>query len=125
MDRSTLWLTYTGRKSGHAFALPIRLAQDGDRVRLITAQRKPWWKNLGSGAEVKLWLSGEARTRLARVITLEREPRLAVLLAVYRGRPRRLAEQQINGSLLVEIQLQPLAVRPAASSQPPRVASTR
>jgi len=109
MDRSTLLLTYTGRKSGRSFTLPISYAQDGRRLRLITARHKPWWKNLGHGAEVTVWLRGEARTGRAGLVTLEREARLAAMLAVYRGMPHRLAEQQVDGSLLVEIQLQPLA----------------
>lgn len=112
MDGNTLLLTYTGRKSGRSFTLPISYGQAGARLRLITRQSKPWWKNLRSGAPVTLWLRGEQRTGQAWVAPLDRAARLAAMLEVYRGMPRRLAEQQADDVVVVEIDLDPATARP-------------
>ena len=105
MDTGTLLLTYTGRKSGRLFTFPISYAQNGNRLRLITRQQKTWWKNLGAGAPVGLWLRGEKRAGQAVVVPLAREPRLAAMLAVYQGMPRHLAEKQVDDALVIDINL--------------------
>ena len=63
------------------------------------------WKNLGAGAPVTLWLRGEERSGQAVVAPLARGARLAAMLAVYRGMPRRLAEQQVEDMIVIEINL--------------------
>ena len=60
--------SYIGRKSGRAFTFPISYAQNGLSLRLITRPQKTWWKNLGIGAPVTLWLRGEERTGQAEVV---------------------------------------------------------
>jgi hypothetical protein len=111
LDGSTLLLTYAGRKSGRAYTLPLSYAQNGQRLRLITRRQKAWWKSIAAGAPVNLWLRGEQRPGWATAVPAGREDRIAALLTVYRGMPRRLAEQQEQDVVLVEIELQPAAVR--------------
>lgn len=115
MDGSTLLLTYTGRKTGQPHTFPISYGQHGERVRVMTAQPQTWWKNLGQGAPVTLWLRGRRRTGHAAVTPLEREARVTAMLEVYRGMPRRLAEQQADTIVVVDIQLDPApnGARPA------------
>jgi hypothetical protein len=109
MDSTTLLLTYTGRKSGRAYTFPISYAQNGKRLRLITRRSKTWWKSIAAGAPVNLWLRGEQRPGWATAIPADREDRMAAMMAVYRGMPRRLAEQQAQDVVLVDIELQPAA----------------
>ncbi len=113
MDRSTLLLTYAGRKFGRAYTFPISYAQTDGGVRLITAPQKTWWKNLGQAAPVTLWLRGAARTGQASVTPMPREARVAALLEVYRGMPRRLAERQADTMIVVDV-LFAQPTRPAA-----------
>ena len=111
MDSSTLLLTYTGRKSGQAYTFPISYAQTGDRLRLITAAHKLWWQSLAANSTVTLWLRGQRRTGQAAVAPLDLPSRVEVMLSVYKGMPRRLAEQQAATAVVVDIQLDPLPGR--------------
>ncbi|MCC7359541.1 MAG: nitroreductase family deazaflavin-dependent oxidoreductase [Anaerolineales bacterium] len=107
MDSSTLLLTCIGRKSGRAYTFPVSYAQTGDRIRLITAQHKTWWKNLEVNTTVTLWLRGQARTGRAVVTPLDRAGRVAAMLEVYPGLLRRLAEQQAATAVVIAIHLDP------------------
>lgn len=107
MDGSTLLLTYTGRKSGRAYTFPISYAQTGDHLRLITAESKAWWKSLEAHSGVTLWLRGQRRTGRAAVAPLDQAGRVQAMLDVYRGMPRRLAEQQAATAVVVDIRLDP------------------
>jgi hypothetical protein len=112
MDGGTLLLTYIGRKSGRSFTFPIGYAQNGHSLHLITRPQKTWWKNLGTGAPVTLWLRGEKRTGQAAVVPLARDARLDAMFNVYRGMPRRLAEQQVDNAIVIAIQLDEAKDRP-------------
>lgn len=61
LSRSVLLLTYTGRRSGRRFTIPVQYTTDGD-VLVVAAgapERKVWWRNLtGEGAEVRVRLRG-------------------------------------------------------------------
>jgi hypothetical protein len=109
MEGSTLLLTYTGCKSGKSYTFPISYAQSGRGLRLITRRQKTWWKNLGTDAAVSVWLRGEPHTGQAAVAALEPAERMAAMQAVYRGMPRRLAEQQAADAIVVDILLNPSA----------------
>ena len=111
MDGGTLLLTYNGRKTGRAYTFPISYAQSGERVRVITAQPKPWWKNLAANGTVTLWLRGQSRTGRAAVAALDHAGCVEAILGVYRGMPRRLAEQQAQTAVVVDIQLDPAPTR--------------
>jgi hypothetical protein len=105
LDGNTLLLTYSGRKSGRAYTLPISYAQRGEGLTLITKQSKTWWKNVIGGAPVMLWLRGKEQAGQAVVLSLAAPARLAALLAVYHGMPKRLAEQQLPTAVVVKVTL--------------------
>ena len=106
-DGGTLLFTYTGRKSGRAYTFPISYALTANGVRLLTAPQKTWWKNLGESAPVTLWLRGAARTGRASVTPMTYAARVTAMLEVYRGIPRRLAEQQAESMIVVDVQVDP------------------
>jgi hypothetical protein len=111
MENSTLLLTYTGRKSARSYTLPISYAQCGRCLRIITRRQKTWWKNVVPGAPVTLWLRGEARNGWAQVVPLSGDDRLAALLDVYHGLPRRQAERLLPDAVVVEVCLDPASAR--------------
>jgi hypothetical protein len=60
-----LLLTFTGRKTGRRFSIPMNYTEQGDSILLVpqAPERKTWWRNLrGEGAAVRVRLRGEDRT---------------------------------------------------------------
>ncbi|GAA2842536.1 hypothetical protein GCM10010452_83550 [Crossiella cryophila] len=58
-------LTYTGRRSGRTFSLPVGYRRAGETVTItvLLAGTKTWWRNfLGEGGPLTLELDGAART---------------------------------------------------------------
>lgn len=59
-DRMTV-VTYTGRKSGRSFSLPVAYVRQGRNVTIGVSlpERKGWWRNFtGDGGRLALWLDG-------------------------------------------------------------------
>ena len=52
MSNQVLLLTYTGRKSGKRYTVPITYVKVGNTLLLATD--RPWWKNLRGGAQVQV-----------------------------------------------------------------------
>jgi deazaflavin-dependent oxidoreductase (nitroreductase family) len=81
VSRKLLVLTFTGRKTGRHYTLPVGYARDGDTVLIGAAG--PWWKNLREGARVSILLRGRERTGNAEAVTdkAEMAPLYRTLLA--------------------------------------------
>ncbi|WAL69602.1 nitroreductase/quinone reductase family protein [Amycolatopsis cynarae] len=65
-------VTYTGRRSGRTFSLPVAFRRDGDLVTISVSmpEKKMWWRNFtDEGGPVTLHLDGTDRPghALARV----------------------------------------------------------
>ena len=61
----TVLLTYTGRKTGKQYTIPVWAKVDGDTLRIAVGApgQKRWWRNLrGEGAAVSLLLGRQERT---------------------------------------------------------------
>jgi hypothetical protein len=57
-------ISYTGRKSGQSFTLPIGYRRSGDTVTIGVSMpdKKNWWRNfLGTGAPLTIRLDGTDR----------------------------------------------------------------
>lgn len=57
-------ITYTGRKSGNTFSIPVAYKRSGDEVIIGVAMsdKKTWWRNFsGEGAPISLVLDGVDR----------------------------------------------------------------
>lgn len=44
MSSTLLLLTYTGRKSGKRYTIPIGYTRDGDVVTIFAYRSRTWWK---------------------------------------------------------------------------------
>ena len=76
LSSRVLLLTYTGRKTGKQFTIPVGYTREGDTLTLFSS--KSWYKNLrGGGCCVAIHLQGRGQTGLAEVM----EERAAVLEA--------------------------------------------
>ena len=92
LSGSLILVTYTGRKTGRTFAIPVLYA--GDTEELVVYVRhspeKVWWRNLRGGAPVRVRVRGEMFAGTGTVISghpqvreryLARFPRAAKALA--------------------------------------------
>ncbi|WP_414686382.1 nitroreductase/quinone reductase family protein [Mycobacterium sp.] len=58
-------LSYTGRRSGRTFSIPVAYRRTGDAVMISAnmAEAKTWWRNfVGSGGPVTVRLDGTEHT---------------------------------------------------------------
>ncbi len=64
-DRLVL-LTYTGRKTGKRYTIPVGYSREGDT--LVVPSAHAWWRSLRWGAPVTVLLQGRQRMARAEVI---------------------------------------------------------
>ena len=61
LRRSVTLITYTGRRSGRTFNIPVAYRRRGDEIDIAAnlPDAKTWWRNfLGDGAPMSLTLDG-------------------------------------------------------------------
>ncbi len=85
-DRSTVLITYTGRRSGREYSPPVNFVRDGERLLSTSMADRVWWRNLRAGAPVQVVLKGKTYRGTGRVFEAEGEvaERLGVLARVNR-----------------------------------------
>jgi len=44
VDKSTILVTITGRKSGKMYTVPVSYIRDGDMLFMISQREHTWWK---------------------------------------------------------------------------------
>lgn len=54
-----LLLTFTGRKSGKVYQVPVQYGRDGQTLYIITSEGYTWWKNLRGGATITVRVRGK------------------------------------------------------------------
>jgi hypothetical protein len=62
--RSITLVTYTGRRSGRTFSIPVAYHRSGDDIEIAAnmPDAKTWWRNfVGDGAPMSLTLDGTER----------------------------------------------------------------
>jgi len=61
LRRSITMISYTGRRSGRTFSIPVAYRRRGDEIEIVPnmPDAKTWWRNfLGDGAPMSLTLDG-------------------------------------------------------------------
>lgn len=58
-------LSFTGRRSGRRYTIPMSYARDGDTVFMMTQKDRSWWRNFADQPEVELRLAGRVVTGTA------------------------------------------------------------
>jgi hypothetical protein len=64
LRRSVTLISYTGRRSGRTFSIPVAYRRRGDEIEIAAnlPDAKTWWRNfLGDGRPVSLTLDGVER----------------------------------------------------------------
>lgn len=65
LSGSFMLLSFTGRKSGKSYTIPVNYFFDGDRLTVFTRRERRWWRNLSGGAPVRVRLGGRERRGVA------------------------------------------------------------
>jgi deazaflavin-dependent oxidoreductase (nitroreductase family) len=60
-------LTFTGRRSGKVYTIPVSYLREGDVVTIITKRLRKWWHNFEQPAEVELRLGGHTHRGKAEI----------------------------------------------------------
>jgi hypothetical protein len=68
LSRNLLLITVTGRKSHHAYTVPVSYQQQDRELRIVSERTDRWWRNVRGGAPVTVRLQGHRITGQAQVI---------------------------------------------------------
>lgn len=79
-------LTFTGRRSGRRYTIPISYARDGTRVTALTKKTRSWWRNFADEPNVELRLAGATFSATATATVNDPET-LPVLIEFLERRP--------------------------------------
>ena len=71
VSKSVLLITFTGRKSGKTYTIPVSYSQYDDQVYVFT--HADWWKNLRSEAPVTLRIRGRELQGLAEPVAEDKQ----------------------------------------------------
>ena len=84
MSKSLMLITYTGKKSGREFTLPVTYLEDGSTIYVMPGmpEKKVWWHNIDSNTPVKLTLRGNVIP--ARATRLEPQNDLKTISQILR-----------------------------------------
>lgn len=129
MSGSTLLITYTGRKSGKQYTLPVSYIRTDDTLTSVTSRSRIWWRNLRGDASVELLLQGEKHQAAGEVLEepmevveglrayLLQAPQLARFFKIAfdeEGKPdQRDLEREANDLILVKFHLSPAGAKTA------------
>jgi hypothetical protein len=85
LSGTLLLLTYTGRKSGRRYTIPVAYPRVGDVITIFTLHG--WWRNLRGGAPVVVEIKRQRLDGSAEIICNDRPVIADALLAHLREHP--------------------------------------
>ena len=108
LSQKIFLLTYSGRRSGRRYTLPVGYLRDGDALLVVSqhSELKQWWRNLRGGAPVTVVLRGHPVSGRADVIE---EP--AAVAAEVERLIARLGAKQASRQLYMALDLAPPPTR--------------
>jgi hypothetical protein len=89
LDRRLVTLSYTGRRSGTRFSIPVAYACDHDDLVVFVGghEHKRWWRNFGDPRPVRVLLRGRQYEGTGQVVVGDRATREAY----HHGQPKAVA----------------------------------
>ena len=81
VSKNMMLITYTGRKSGESYTVPVNYLQDGETLYITSLHERTWWRNLRDGQSVSLHLRGKDIQAKPQVAESDQE--VAALLDTY------------------------------------------
>ena len=59
LDKGTMLVTVTGRRSGKEYSTPVNYLRDGSMLWVTSTRSRTWWRNLIGGAPLHVLLAGQ------------------------------------------------------------------
>lgn len=90
LSGTVLVLTYTGRRTGRRYSIPVQYAPDQEALIVLVGQpqQKRWWRNLRDGASVTVELRGRQFQGHAHVVGRDPDARASTFRAYATRFPR-------------------------------------
>lgn len=79
-------LSFTGRRTGKPYTIPVSYQRDGDVVAMTTKRQRRWWHNFESPIEVELRLAGRKYAGTAEIVADEADT-LEFMTGYFEKRP--------------------------------------
>src|SRR5438067_13608590 len=86
LDKHTMLITITGRKSGKRYTFPVSYVREGENLLVISQKDRAWWKNLRGGAQVLVFLQGHTLRARGESLT-DTEMAAHILLLILQSVP--------------------------------------
>jgi deazaflavin-dependent oxidoreductase (nitroreductase family) len=67
-SRDTMLITFTGRKSGKQYTIPVSYIREENIITFLTPRSWSWWKNLRGNVEVTVHVKGRALRGRAEIV---------------------------------------------------------
>jgi hypothetical protein len=87
LSRTTMLVTYQGRKSGRQITLPVNYVRDGELLYTLSVGSRAWWRNFRAAGPATLRLQGRDLPVQGVVVENEAE-QLAGLGVFFKGMPQ-------------------------------------
>jgi deazaflavin-dependent oxidoreductase (nitroreductase family) len=68
ISSSTMLVTYSGKKSGKTYTIPVNFFRDSEGLYTISLRNRTWWRNFRGGAPVVLLLQRRETAAEARLL---------------------------------------------------------
>jgi deazaflavin-dependent oxidoreductase (nitroreductase family) len=68
ISKSFMLVTYTGRRSGKVYTIPVNYVQNGSVLSVTSYRQRTWWRNLRDGEPVSVRLRGRELQATGEVI---------------------------------------------------------
>ncbi len=101
LGKEVALLTFTGRRTGKRYTIPISYDRQGDTVVMITKKVRRWWRNFETHPDVELRLAGKQFEGKA-VAGVGTESELGFLISFLEHRPvdaKAYGVEIVDGSL--------------------------
>lgn len=88
MSKQLMLLTYTGRKSGKSYTIPVGYTRSGNDVLIFTHYVNGWWKNMRESVPVTLHIQGRDVSGTAQAVVEDKQEIIDELSAYITRNPR-------------------------------------
>ncbi len=106
MSKSTMLITFQGRKSGKTYTTPVDYYRVGQSITVYSWKNRSWWKNLQGGVPVTVRVQGKDLVGTADTVPASDAEIVAGLRAMYPAFPYNRAAKMAPNMVMIQIVLE-------------------